>query len=103
MMVKSGDGGQIRESKYGFINSYFPDLKIDYFSNAKEEYKAWERFIDMCCMILLLHKENEHPFSCQRIGCLLKDNSLIEALEPREYISFFKFNYFGLMNMYSFH
>lgn len=71
------------EDIYGFIELYFPEQKEEPFVSQKEQWCAWERFIDLLCMLSLVMKEHKQPESLSRIGCLLEDEELIKALEPR--------------------
>lgn len=67
------------------IRSYFPvHMETTPFQDAAEEWHAWERFMDMLCMLRLLEKEQEQPASLERVGCLLNDVTLVHALEPHE-------------------
>lgn len=73
-----------KQELYGFLESYFPELTAEPFRDEMEQWEAWERFVDMLCMIMLVIKENSQPESFSRIGCLLDDETLIKALEPRQ-------------------
>lgn len=67
------------------IRKYFPvHMEAAPFQDADEEWHAWERFMDMLCMLRLLEKEGEQPASLERVGCLLNDMTLVHALEPHE-------------------
>lgn len=79
---------QIDQDLYGFLELYFPGLDETPFSSGEEQWKAWERFIDMLCMISIVMKEKEQPESLERIGCLLNDAELMKALEPRTEAAF---------------
>lgn len=73
---------------YGFINLYFPKLTEEDFESPEQQWEAWERFVDMLCMVSLVMKEETQPESLQRIGCLLNDVELVRALEPSEKVLF---------------
>ena len=65
------------------LHMYFPEgTKDTPFTDGKEQWEAWSRFADLCCMILLMQKEATLPQSLDRIGCLLADAELVQALEP---------------------
>lgn len=74
---------ETNQEVYGFLEVYFPELTAEPFTDEREQWEAWERFVDMLCMIALLIKEKSQPESFSRIGCLLDDEELIKALEPR--------------------
>lgn len=76
------------QDTYGFIKLYFPEAKEDPFVSEAEQWSAWERFIDLLCMISLVMKEQKLPESLGRIGCLLEDEALVKTLEPREKAAF---------------
>lgn len=69
---------------YGFLESYFPELTMEPFADERKQWEAWERFVDMLCMIALVIKEKKQPESFSRIGCLLNDEELVKTLEPRQ-------------------
>ena len=73
---------------YGFINLYFPKLSEEKFETSNQQWSAWERFVDMLCMVSLVMKEETQPESLGRIGCLLNDLELVKALEPAGKVSF---------------
>jgi len=75
---------QETEDVYGFLESYFPELDQEPFPDGGRQWAAWERFIDMLCMISLVMKEKGQPEGLERVGCLLKDEELVKALEPRD-------------------
>lgn len=77
-----------QEEIYGFITYYFPEPDDSPFADGQEQWRIWERFVDMLCMISLVMKEKEQPESLERIGCLLRDTELMKALEPRERAQF---------------
>ncbi len=79
---------ETKQELYGFLESYFPELTAEPFRDEMEQWEAWERFVDMLCMIMLVIKENSQPESFSRIGCLLDDETLIKALEPRQKVVF---------------
>ncbi len=76
------------QDTYGFIELYFPGQKEEPFVSEAEQWSAWERFVDMLCMISLVMKEQKLPESLGRIGCLLEDEALVKTLEPREKAAF---------------
>jgi hypothetical protein len=71
------------QDTYGFIELYFPGQREEPFASQEEQWSAWERFIDLLCMISLVMKEQKLPESLGRIGCLLEDEALVKTLEPR--------------------
>jgi len=73
---------EIKKNIYGFMELYFPELEDELFASPREQWNAWERFVDMLCMISLVMKENRQPESLSRIGSLLNDEELIRTLEP---------------------
>lgn len=72
------------KDSYGFIELYFRELTDGPFASETEQWGAWERFIDMLCMLTLVMKEQKLPESLSRIGCLLEDEELVKTLEPGE-------------------
>lgn len=72
------------EETYGFIELYFPEQEEHMFATQAEQWSAWERFIDLLCMISLVMKDHRQPERLMRIGCLLEDEELVKSLEPRE-------------------
>ena len=72
------------QDTYGFIELYFQGLTEEPFASEAEQWSAWERFVDMLCMISLVMKEHRLPESLARIGCLLEDEELVKTLEPGE-------------------
>ncbi len=76
------------QDTYGFIELYFPGQREEPFASQEEQWSAWERFIDLLCMISLVMKEQKLPESLGRIGCLLEDEALVKTLEPRERVPF---------------
>lgn len=75
---------EIKKDIYDFMELYFPELEREPFVSSKEQWGAWERFVDMLCMISLVMKENRRPESLSRIGSLLNDEELVRTLEPAE-------------------
>lgn len=72
------------QDTYGFMELYFSEEKEELFASEAEQWSAWERFVDLLCMISLVMKEQKRPESLGRIGCLLEDEELVKTLEPRE-------------------
>ena len=68
------------------IHMYFPEGgKAVPFADGEAQWDSWARFVDLCCMILLIQKEAEPPLlSLDRIGCLPADEELVQALEPHD-------------------
>ncbi|MCD7806534.1 MAG: hypothetical protein LUH19_04235, partial [Lachnospiraceae bacterium] len=63
---------------YGFIEFYFPkEKRVEPFANGKEQLSAWQRFVDLLCMIALVQKEKGFSSGLSRIGCLLSDEELM--------------------------
>lgn len=73
---------------YGFITCYFSEINEEPFHTEKEQWNTWERFVDLLCMITLVMKEQKRPESLSRIGCLLEDEELVRAIEPKEEMPF---------------
>ena len=70
---------------HALLSLYFPEGTTSApFPNADTQWDAWSRFVDLCCMILLMQKEADPPQSLDRIGCLLADAQLVQALEPHQ-------------------
>lgn len=76
------------KDSYGFIELYFQGLTDGPFASEAEQWSAWERFVDLLCMISLVMKEQKLPESLSRIGCLLEDEALVKTLEPGERVAF---------------
>ena len=76
------------QDTYGFIELYFPEQREEPFASEAEQWSAWERFVDLLCMISLVMKEQKLPESLGRIGCLLEDEVLVKTLEPGERVAF---------------
>lgn len=76
------------QDTYGFMELYFQGTTEEPFASAAEQWSAWERFVDMLCMISLVMKEQKRPESLGRIGCLLEDEALVKTLEPGERAAF---------------
>lgn len=72
------------QDTYGFMELYFSEEKEELFASEAEQWSAWERFVDLLCMISLVMKEHRLPESLGRIGCLLEDEELVKTLEPGE-------------------
>ena len=52
---------ETNQEVYGFLEVYFPELTAEPFTDEREQWEAWERFVDMLCMIALLIKEKSQP------------------------------------------
>ncbi len=68
----------------GLFESYFPDLNTDPYPDNKTEREYFLRFIDMICLLAVNQKENAPGWSVDRVGALLSDVDLVQALEPHE-------------------
>lgn len=58
------------------------------FQSREEEWDCWQRFLDVVCMTALVLKEQRPQEAPRRIGSLLADQELMEALEPSERVEF---------------
>ena len=58
------------------------------FQSRTEEWESWQRFLDMVCMTALILKEQKPEEAPRRIGSLLADQELMNALEPSEEVEF---------------
>ncbi len=67
---------------YDFIDEYFPSLDETRFTSGTEQWKAWETFVDMLCMLSLVRREQFPETIGERIGTGYKDRELVAALEP---------------------
>lgn len=75
------------------------DSEVEAFDGAEEEWQAWSRFVDLLCAILLMQKEAKPSQALNRVGCLLTDEELMLALEPRKETRFPAWN--SLRKVYS--
>lgn len=67
---------------YEFIDEYFPELTDAEYEDASAQWRAWETFVDMLCMILLVRREQYPETSRALLGAGLDDKELVAALEP---------------------
>lgn len=66
---------------------YFPELNEGAYSSVEEQYHDWMKFVDMLCSMQVVIKENSLDESFRRIGTVYRDETLMRALEPREFDS----------------
>ncbi|MDD6039153.1 MAG: ATP-binding protein [bacterium] len=73
-----------KKARYGFWSNYFHTIDTTPFDTKEEQWQAWESFVDMVCMMMLVQREHKPAEIFARIGLIPDNEELMMLLEPHE-------------------
>ena len=73
-----------KKAQKSIADIYFPGLDTSAFTDKDEEKEYYLRFVDMLCLIQVDINENHPEVAVDRVGSILSDVALMQALEPHK-------------------